>query len=249
MNMNQMIGTTPQIAVIIPCYNHADVLRRTLDALAAQTLLPSEVVVVEDGSAAPSKHVVEAFQLARPTFPIQYVAFETNRGAPAARNEGARRTTSPFLIFLDADADLVPDALESFMSALQAHPEASFAYSNYFHGVRPMPAREFEVKELRRLNFIHTSSLIRRSDFPGFDESIKKFQDWDLWLTMAEQGRYGVWVDQFLYRIEPRKSGGISFWMPSFMYMRIPWPIFGWMPEEVRKYRTAERIIRQKHQI
>ena len=247
--MSEPTLTTPQIAVIIPCYNHADVLRRTLDALAAQTLLPSEVVVVEDGSAAPSKNVVDAFRVAHPSFPIQYVAFETNRGAPAARNEGARRTTAPFLLFLDSDAELIPSGLRQLSDALLAHPEAAYAYANMYWGTRPMPAQAFSLKELQRRNYIHTSSLIRREAFPGFDESIKKFQDWDLWLTIAERGSVGIWIDQFLFHIDTRPHiGAMSKWLPSFMH-KLPWPIFGWMPSEIRKYRTAEKIIREKHRI
>ena len=241
--------TAPQIAVIIPCYNHADVLRRTLDALAAQTLLPSEVVVVEDGSAEPSKDIVEAFRLSHPILPIEYVAFETNRGAPAARNEGARRTIAPFLLFLDADAELVPSGLQQLSETLQAHPEAAFAYANMYWGKVAMPAKAFDLQELRRRNYIHTSSLIRREAFPGFDESIKKFQDWDLWLTIAELGGVGIWLDQFLFHIDTRPHvGAMSKWMPSIMH-KIPWPILGWMPKEIRKYRTAEKIIREKHKI
>ena len=245
--MTDAMNNAPQIAVIIPCYNHTDVLRRTLEALTKQTVLPSEVVVVEDGSAAPSKQIVEAFKSAYPSFPIQYVAFETNRGAPAARNEGARRTTSPLVIFLDADAEFVPYAFEQMCAALLAHPEAAYVYSNHYWGNHPMHARAFDLIELRRRNFIHTSALIRRDTFSGFDESLKKFQDWDLWLTMAEQGRTGVWIDQFLYQIDTRDHvGALSKWLPSFVH-RIPWPIFGWMPKEIRKYRAAEKIIREKH--
>jgi hypothetical protein len=89
--------------------------------------------------------------------------------------------------------------------------------------------------------------LIRRTDFSGFDESLTKFQDWDLWLTMAEQGKKGVWINRELYRIEPRKQG-LSRWLPRIAYM-IPWQKLGYQPKEVGRYREAEAIVRQKHHI
>lgn len=244
--MNEQGITKPQIAVVIPCYHHANVLRRTLEGLVNQTIQPTEVVVVDDGSTDDPKPIVDAFV---GTLPIQFIRFEQNRGAQAARNEGARRTSSPYLIFLDADAKLAPQALERFSSALETHPEADLAYSNLWWDSIPIRSKPFDVSELKKRNYIHTSSLLRRLAFPTFDETIKKLQDWDLWLTMTERGSKGIWIDEFLYRIDARKhKGAISRWLPSIIH-RLPWPIFGWMPEEIKKYRIAEKIVREKHRI
>ncbi len=232
------------IAVVIPCYTHAKILRRTLEALTQQTLKPREVVIVDDASTDDPSQIVLEF---KEKLPIRFVRFNVNRGAPAARNEGFRLTTASLVLFLDADAELVPMALETFARALADHPEADFVYSNFYWGRKAFRARTFDVDALHAANFIHTSSLIRRDAFPGFDESLKKFQDWDLWLTMAERGSKGVWIDEFLYCIEPRRDG-ISRWLPSFAY-KLPWPIFGWTPKEIKRYREAEAIIRAKHGI
>lgn len=234
-----------EIAVIIPCFNHANVLRRTLDRLTKQTLQPREVVVVDDGSTDTPEIIVREFSS---TLPITIVRFEKNRGAPAARNEGFKRTTSPFVIFLDADALLRSDALELFAKALEMDPKASFAYSNFEWGARRLfRGMPFDLWELKLRNYIHTSSLIRREDFPGFDEKLWKFQDWDLWLTMAERGKHGVWVNKCLYHIVPRNEG-ISIWLPRFFYW-IPWERLGWMPRSIKRYIDAERIVRAKHRI
>jgi glycosyltransferase involved in cell wall biosynthesis len=230
------------IAVVIPCFNHADILRRTLEGLVHQTLKPFEVVVVDDGSGDHPETIVKDFET---LLPIKFVKFEMNKGAPAARNAGARLTSSPYILFLDADAELVPDALETFLRTLEAHPEAGFAYSNFYWGRRPFRGKEFDVAALHCQNYIHTSSLIRTVMFPGFDETLKKFQDWDLWLTMAESGIKGIWIDRFLERFQPRRSG-MSKWMPSFMYA-VPWERIGWIPKRIRQYREAEAVIFKKH--
>jgi len=84
-------------------------------------------------------------------------------------------------------------------------------------------------------------ALIKRADFPvgGWDESIKKFQDWDLWLTMLNAGKSGVWVDKVLFKIAP--GGSISSWLPSFAYK-----LFPFLPS-VKKYQAAMAVIKNKH--
>jgi hypothetical protein len=84
-------------------------------------------------------------------------------------------------------------------------------------------------------------SLIRRSDFPetGWDESIKKLQDWDLWLTMLEQGHVGLWINKILFRVTP--GGTISSWLPAAAYKLLPF-----LPA-VKKYKAAVKIVKAKH--
>lgn len=232
------------IAVVIPCFNHANILRRTLEGLVKQTLQPREVVVIDDGSSDNPEQVVRDFM---PRLPIAFTRLQHTHGAPFARNEGAKLTSGPYLLFLDADAELAPDALGTFLKILQEHPDADFAYSNFLWGAKRFRGRAFDAADLMCRNYIHTSSLIRRSAFPGFDESLKKFQDWDLWLTMAERGSKGVWIDKDLYRIEPRRQG-MSRWMPRIAY-HIPWRALGFEPKEITRYRDAEAVVRKKHGI
>jgi hypothetical protein len=137
--------------------------------------------------------------------------------------------------------------LATLLAALQGTPEASYAYCSFRYGLKTFRLWPFDGDRLRQMNYIHTSSLIRRADFPGFDESIRKLQDWDLWLTMLESGRCGVWVPQVLFTAIPHK-GGISTWVPGFFY-RIPWRKFGLRVAAVEKYQQAEEIIRIKHRL
>lgn len=234
----------PQIAVVIPCYNHAYLLRRTLKGLTNQTLKSFEVVVIDDGSSDNPEIIIRDFA---DVLQLRFIRFDANQGAPAARNRGARETNAPFLIFLDADAELIPEALEKFVRALDDHPEAGFAYSNFWWGMKRFRGRPFDREELKKRNYIHTSSLLRRVAFPGFDENLIKFQDWDLWLTMAARGSKGAWIDDELYRIEPRKRG-MSRWLPKIAYW-IPWQRLGFVPKDVMSYREAEEIVRRKHGI
>ncbi len=232
-----------RLSVVIPVYEHADACLLCLTSLSKQTRLPDEVVVVDDGSTDGLKEkmtpLLETF-----SFPLRFVRFEKNKGAPAARNEGARQTTGEYLIFLDADTELVPTMLQRFEQTLEEHADADIAYSAYEFGWN-FSLVPFSPERLQQTNFMHMNSLLRRSAFPGFDESLKKFQDWDLWLTMAGRGSKAIGVPEILFKVEPRATG-YSQWLPSFMY-GLPWEKIGWAPKAIKKYREAEEIIRKKH--
>ena len=234
-----------RISVVIPVYQHADACLRCLASLAKQERLPDEVVVVDDGS---TDGVEEKLQVVLGTypFPLRFVRFAENKGAPAARNEGVRQTSGEYIIVLDADTELSPLLLKRFEEVLKTHPEIDIVYSAYNFGWN-FSFVPFSPERLQQTNFIHMNSLLRRTAFPGFDESLKKFQDWDLWLTMVGRGSKALGIDEVLFDVSPRATG-YSQWLPSFVYT-FPWKKLGWAPRVVKKYQTAEEIIRKKHHL
>jgi hypothetical protein len=231
------------ISIVIPVYNNVAALIRALWSLETQAFLPSEVIIIDDGSATNIEQDLKKY-----VFKIDYTIsrLSENSGAPMARNIGFKRSTQPFVMFLDADARLSPQALQKLYLALEDNPGAAFAYSSFKFGWKLFRGRRFDIEVLKQANFIHTSALIRREAFPGFDPTLKKFQDWDLWLTMAERGGLGVWVPEVLMKIST--GGTMSRWLPSFVY-RLPWSKVGWMPREIKRYREAETIVMKKHGI
>jgi hypothetical protein len=136
--------------------------------------------------------------------PIEIIINNNEGTAPKKRNEGFGKATQPYVFFCDDDCILPVSYFQSLYDCLEAHPDKSYAYSGYRgvvfnpttepHNNFIIPGIEFTAEMLRRQNFINTTSLIRTKDFPGFDENIKRFQDWDLWLTMLEQGKVGILV-------------------------------------------------------
>jgi hypothetical protein len=82
---------------------------------------------------------------------------------------------------------------------------------------------EFDAQRLRRHNFISTMSLVRRADHPGFDESLVRAQDWDLWLTMLEQGKVGVYCGRRIFRSAVRPGityGGGTSWAKAVQIVK-----------------------------
>lgn len=131
-------------------------------------------------------------------------------GACAKRNAGAAKATSPYIIFVDDDTLLAEDCLRKMLAALEETPSAGFAYSGYTGIVLPgvrfqtgenyvMKSQPYDLAKLRKSNFIDTTSLLRRSLFPGFDTNLERLQDWDLWLTLAGRGIHGTFIDDRLF--------------------------------------------------
>lgn len=227
------------ISIIIPVYNHAKELNRALVSITMQTYKDIEVIVVDDGSAPAISNQKLAIspQLIR----------QSHAGAPAARNRGLQSAKGKFVIFWDADVIGKPDMLEKMYQALQKNPTASYAYSDFRYGWKKMPARPFDGDTLKKNNYIHSTSLIRRvvlSDKP-WDESLKRFQDWDLWLTLLENNKTGMYVPECLFRVLPHR-GGMSAWLPSFAY-REPWRRVPWVREKVGEYEACRQIVLDKH--
>ena len=121
------------------------------------------------------------------------------------RNRMAQRARQPFLFFCDDDIALEPNALRMLLDALRENPRAAYAYCDYktvnhpTRGTRIYKSKPFDVDMLRFENYISTMSLIRAEAFVGFDETLDRYQDWDLWLAMAEAGHVGVYVPQVLF--------------------------------------------------
>jgi glycosyltransferase involved in cell wall biosynthesis len=232
---------TPKISIIIPTFQHGDTIEACLLSLFNQTFKDFEIIVVNDGSTDNTEKILEKYKDR-----IKIINQE-NLGAPAARNRGFKESSGEFVIFCDADVKAKPKMLAKMLEALEKHPEASFAYSSFMWGRKKFALHEFKSEALKKMNYITSTTLIRRHHFPGWDENLKKFQDWDLWLTMAKQGKTGTWIPEFLFTVKPRRTG-ISTWLPSFAY-KIPWEKIGWMPKAIKKYKEALTIIKEKHHL
>jgi glycosyltransferase involved in cell wall biosynthesis len=232
-----------KISVIVPTYQHANVIHECLNNIFAQSKKPHEVIVVNDGSTDKTAEVLLDFQ-DRITLINQ-----ANQGANVARNRGFEASSGEAVIFCDSDVIMRGDMLEKMTEALRSAPEADYAYSDFKFGFKTFPSKPFDPDLLKKQNYIHTTSLIKRDAFPGFDPNIKRLQDWDLWLTMLEDGKRGEYVPERLFHVETDSAReSISSWVPSFLY-KIPWPILGYTPKAIEDYERAKEVIIKKHDL
>lgn len=229
-----------KISVIIPVYNHAVELAKALESVFGQTCKYLEVIVVNDGSTDDVNSVLFGWQVNRQNLKI---VNQANLGAPAARNRGFKESVGQYVIFWDADMVAKPDMLEKMVKILDEKNEVDFVYSSFYFGWKKFACGSFDADRLKKDNYIHTSALLRQEKYPGFDETLKKFQDWDLWLTLAERGSKGYWLNEYLFRIQPRVRG-MSAWLPSLVYR------FSWLPlPALKKYNYWKKMVQNKHKI
>ncbi len=229
------------VSIIIPTYQHARILPQCLDSVFLQTYPDIEVIVVDDGSTDDTQDVLRLY-----ADRVTIIA-QKNSGSNRARNRGFAASYGTYIIFVDADVIMHPEMIARCVAALDDDREASIAYSDFRFGWKRFFTPTWDAERLHRMNYIHTTSLIRRSAFPGFDESIRRFQDWDVWLTMLEQKKRGVKVDGILFHcIIDGVSRIGSSWLPSFVY-RLPWHMLPWVPQRIAKYEEARDVILAKH--
>ncbi|MDA3839668.1 MAG: glycosyltransferase family A protein [Patescibacteria group bacterium] len=226
------------ISIIIPVYNQADKISYCLDSIIKQTYKHYEIIVVNDGSKDKISDVLNSYQR---KFSTRFkIINQENQGSNFARNNGFKFARGEFLLFCDADIVLREDFLEKMLHALKQSGR-SYAYSSHKFGFKNFSLWKFDEARLKQMPYIHTSSLIKKDDFPGFDENIKRLQDWDLWLTMLENGKKGIWIDEVLFEVE--SGGTMSSWTPSFTYK-----LFPFLPKVI-KYKKSVAIIKNKHNL
>ncbi len=230
------------ISIIIPLYNQAKKVDECLASILEQTYENYEVIVVNDRSTDRLSKIIKKYKQEF-GIKIEFMHNKENHGAPYTRNKGFRRSKGEFVFFCDADSVLDEEALELMIEALKENSEASYAYSSHKYGHKLFKLWPFDADRLRRMPYIHSMALLRRKHFPksGWDESLNKLQDWDLWLTMLDNGHTGVWIDQVLFKIKP--GGVYSSWLPSPCYRFCPF-----LPK-VKKYKKALKIVKEKHGI
>ncbi|MEA2703022.1 MAG: hypothetical protein QOD63_967 [Actinomycetota bacterium] len=180
--------------MVIPTYNYGRFVARAVQSALDQTLVPAEVVVVDDGSTDDTSDVLRAFGSR-----IRVIT-QANQGVSAARNRGARSASSALLAFLDADDVWHPRMLEVNVAALRERPDAGAVHCGLRevdeHGVElglridGHGGRVTEDLMLMRpaVPLTGSASLMPRAVFDalgGFDERLSTSADWDLCLRVS----------------------------------------------------------------
>jgi glycosyltransferase involved in cell wall biosynthesis len=120
--MTQPHDPAPRISVVIPTYNYAATLARAAQSVLAQLDEQSELLIIDDGSSDATPGVIEALKLGHPG------AFRAlrkgNGGAASARNLGIIESRGDWLVFLDADDEMAPGALQALREHIQSNPQS-----------------------------------------------------------------------------------------------------------------------------
>jgi glycosyltransferase involved in cell wall biosynthesis len=195
--------TPVSVSVVMPAKNAASHIREAIESVLAQGCDVGELIIVDDGSTDDTVSIVRSLHESR----IRLAAND-GTGVSAARNLGARMAGGRWLMFLDADDRLRPDAVSTLVAAAKTARHAVVVYGDYdlIDGAGRSIGRRGLLKQrskpsgevLERLaagNFIVNGGvmLIRANAFDavgGFDETLKYCEDWHCWCRLAAVGQF-----------------------------------------------------------
>lgn len=220
--MTEQPTDNPLVSVIIPAYNAAAFMSDTLDSVFGQTFRNHEVIVVNDGSS-DTEQLEQVLQ--RYPSNLHYIKQE-NQGAAAARNAGLRAATGDFIAFLDADDTWLPAFLDKQMELLKSSnadlvfADALLFGDSHLDGRTFMqmdpPRGEVSAENLLAVKVtVLTSTVLARKapilEVGLFDVSLRRGQDFDLWLRLAKAGARFAYSREVLAHhriVESGLSGG-----------------------------------------
>ena len=187
-------------SVIIPLYNKAPYVRKTVESVLGQTFDDYELIIIDNGSNDGSNKIVAGFIDPR----IRTVHLEENIGVSNARNKGVSLSTAPYITFLDADDWWEPTFLEEMRGLIERHPDAGIYGTGYYivknSKKRLAPIGVDENFTEGEINYcaVYTKTLcmpltsisvaIPRAVFDesgGFKPHLKLGEDFDLWVRIA----------------------------------------------------------------
>lgn len=200
-------GQAP-VSVIIPCFRCAATVGDAVASVAAQTLRPAEVLLVDDCSADGTLEALHRIAAHYPSGWVKVVSTPANGGPSRARNIGWEQASHEYIAFLDADDTWAPEKLAVQMAVLRDHPcMALIAHLMDVRerGSRPPtlepPVRVRIIGRFRLLlnNPFPTASVVLRRDLPfRFDERFRRVEDFLLWAQIALSGHPCARVNQTL---------------------------------------------------
>lgn len=197
------------VSVIIPAYNQGNYLGACVKSVLDQTYRDFEIIIVDDGSTDNTCEVATQFSNPR----VRYI-YQDNRGLSGARNTGIRNATGTYITYLDSDDLFLPQKLEILIEKLESEPDLGFVAGQAVlideNGQKigdifdaPPPS---DPVDLLLGNPLHVGSVLLRREWQEragfFDETLRSYEDWDLWLRLALAGCKMGWVDRpvSLYR-------------------------------------------------
>jgi glycosyltransferase involved in cell wall biosynthesis len=204
----------PLVSVVTPCFNAADTLPRAVASVRRQTMAAWEMVIADDGSTdGRTLEVARALVDDR----VRLVELSRNRGPGVARNAAIHTARADIIMPLDADDELMPDALRAIVSAFDEDPSADFVYGPYIRVSLDGTEREIHAHPTPDPGIIpwHVLSPYRRRFWEragGYDERPSfstGAEDWIMWLRGLDRGGRGKAIPVVLMRYY-RRAGSLS---------------------------------------
>jgi alpha-1,3-rhamnosyltransferase len=190
-----------EITVLVPSYNHAPFVERTLRSIFAQTLQPRRLIVIDDGSKDESVQIIQTVMRDCP-FENDFIVRE-NRGLCATLNEGFAKSSGDYFAYLGSDDVWLPDFLSESIKLLETRPKAVLSFGHAYlidenDQIIDCTNNWTEFADgdvlpflLRGLVFASPSVIYRRSSLEKYSwNETAKLEDYELYLRLASEGEF-----------------------------------------------------------
>lgn len=185
----------PLVSVYITTHNRGQRLITAVQSVLEQTYTNIEIIISDDGSKDDTPEIVSSLMAQYNN--IKYVRSDIAKGANHARNRALELATGEFITGLDDDDIFMPERVEFFIKNWDE--KYSFICDNFINSYSDNEYKAIEYKQKKRFTKITLKSLLffnicsnqiftrkeRLLAISGFDESVKKYQDWDCWLRLT----------------------------------------------------------------
>ena len=198
----------PQVTVILPSWNRADWLKKSIDSVLEQTFRDFELIVVDDASTDSTQEILTSY-----SGKIRSITFAKNLGVSAARNAAVKNCDSEWIAFLDSDDFWHPHKLQKQIVQTVIRPESPIHFTDEIwirSGVRVNPKKKHQKLEgwifkpsLELCLMSPSTVLLRRElfDVHGlFDETLPICEDYDLWLRLTAQHQVALLNEKLMTR-------------------------------------------------
>ncbi len=214
-----------EISVIIPSYNCEKYIERAINSAMIQSLVPKEIIIVDDGSTDNTRALVENLQK-RTSTQLTYL-YKENGGLSSARNFGIKNSSTSLLAFLDSDDEWHSEKLQMQFELLASQNETGnlgvvycdcelidefgkkmFAPRSTYIDVSLKGSIFNQLLEANRVAGSGSGVLVKKECFDKvglFDEKLTAAEDWDMWLRIAEYYSFDF-VDKILVKIRRHKG-------------------------------------------
>ena len=245
------------ISVFITSYNQRDYLREAIESVLAQTMPPSQVIVVDDASVDGSQQLIADYCRRYPEL-FTAIFHQQNTGVAQARIDALEAVTGNYVTYLDGDDRYLPQKLEREAAALAADPEARIAFSNNVYmstdGTQYLSrwvddedvpqgdvfwqtfARAFPKRSLFRMELVEFAAW----KAVGFhDTRLHIFEDFDMRIRLTKRFKV-TYVNEVLSEIRSHGSGlsksdfSVHFNALDYIFQK-NWPLLDDLPDAVRR--------------
>lgn len=202
-----MTKTQSLVSIIIPCYNTAAYVRETLESVYRQTYQNFEIIAIDDGSTDNTLAILHECAVAEPRLKV---ISQENTYYIQARINAIQHARGDYLVCLDSDDILEPDYLKVCVEAAEEDKDLSIVYTDavFFDAKnKPWKLPDFKLPDFLLQNCIYVTALIRKTHYDavgGFDSTMTMIEDWELFISLIQNGGKVKRIRQPLFRYRQR---------------------------------------------